>query len=775
MLMKLDKGALCLIRQKVFRKSLIIVLLITSIPTALVGSATYSIGRSQIEAEVKRTHTILLEKSAARIEEQLARIELTSTQWTMDPLFESARMLNLNLKRDYTEINGLYQSLMVMRNTNPLIEKIEIYMAEPSATINDSAGIVYLDERQNQYLKFLMEGNGSLFWVDDYSGQPDKKGNTIALFHDLPGTYGNTYGALIVHINSRAFKKMVDDMNADGDSGASFIMRRDGTIVTTGISGMKTLTEKSLAERVKSSQGLEALQIRDEGQTYSVSMRTFVRTNLYWNYVTATSMEKLTKPIDIMSRLILGISASGLLMAAFLSWLASYRLYLPIRRLLRLISMKDMAAEADEARDEIGAIEHHWRYLSRESQVLQEKLERNLPALKEAFLLQLLQGHLIHFTEDDIHRRMEHFDWDCSECQFLLAVIQIRGFSQNISSFTEGDEPLAAFAALNIVEEMTARCQGRIGVVNFHDMTVGILFAYRLSIPPEKIKSEFLSVINECVNGLGALLKLHVTATVGKRTRSVKELHHAYQSAKQSLQYRDLHKPNQILDMEELLPRKEAEFQYPFDVEKEALQAIRMGVLQESMELTDRFYAELLRCSDNEQGVRDGMHQFLGSIHHTIMESGYNPRTLENGTSAFGLLSNTKDTIKFPLLLKEHIIRPHCERMMKDRDIHLKQLVDGVITFLNAGPSKDISLELCAEKAGTTPYTLSRAFKQVVGANFIDYVTDLKLEQAKKLLLETDLRIHEIADRVGYQPSYLIRQFKKSTGVTPGQYRELHT
>jgi AraC-like DNA-binding protein len=437
--------------------------------------------------------------------------------------------------------------------------------------------------------------------------------------------------------------------------------------------------------------------------------------------------------------------------------------------------MKEIATGSYDDRDEIGAIKHHWRYLSRESQVLQEKLERNLPALKEAFLLQLLQGHLTHFTEEDIHHRMEHFDWECPDSQFLLAIIQVRGISQNISSFTEGDEPLAAFAALNIVEEMTARRPERIGVVNFHDMTVGVLFAYPLSIPPEKVKSEFLSVIHECVNALGALLKLHITATIGNRTHSLKELHHAYQSARQSLQYRDLHKANQILDMEELLPRKEAEVRYPFDVEKEALQAIRMGVLQESMELTDRFYSELIRCSDNEQEARDGMQQFLGSIHHTILESGYNPRTLGNGISVFGLLSNTKDTVKFPLLLKEHIIRPHCERIMKERDIHLKQLVDGVITFLNAGPSKDISLELCAEKAGTTPYTLSRAFKQVVGANFIDYVTELKLEQAKRLLMETDLRIQEIAERVGYQPSYLIRQFKKSTGLTPGQYRDFHS
>lgn len=764
-----------MIRTKVFRKSLIIVLLITSIPTALVGTATYFIGRHQIEREVTRTHNILLEKSAARIEEQLARIELTATQWTMDPQFDPAKMLHLKLKTDYADINTLNQSLMVMRNTNPLIDKIEVYIAERAATINDTDGIVYLNEKQNQYLKSLMADNGSLFWVDNYSKQADKEGSTLALFHDLPGTYANTYGVIIVHINPRAFKKMVEDMNTDGETGTSFIMRKDGTMVTTGAVSTKTMLEKALVERVMNSGDTDALRIQNEGQTYSVSMRTFDRTNLSWSYVTATSMENLTKPIDIISKLILGISILGLVMAALLSWVASYRLYQPIRRLLGLISMKEMPSGVHEVRDEIGAIEHHWRYLSRESQVLQERLERNLPALKEAFLLQLLQGHLTHFKDEDIHIRMEHFDWDCSDSQYLLAVIQVRGFSQNISSFTEGDEPLAAFAALNIIEEMTARRKERIGVVNFHDMTVGVLFAYHRSIPAEKVKSEFLAIVSECVNAVGTLLKLHVTATVGNRTQSLRELHHAYQSARQSLQYRDLHKANQVLDMEELLPRKEAEARYPFEVEKEALQAIRMGLIHESLELTDRFYEELLRCSDNEQEVRDGMQQFLGSIHHTILESGYNPRTLRYGASAFELLSMTKDTVKLPVQLKEHIIRPHCERMMRDRDIHLKQLVDGVISFLNDAPSKDISLELCAEKAGTTPYTLSRAFKQIVGTNFIDYVTDLKLEQARILLLETDLRVQEIAERVGYQPSYLIRQFKKSTGMTPGQYREQNT
>ena len=56
--------------------------------------------------------------------------------------------------------------------------------------------------------------------------------------------------------------------------------------------------------------------------------------------------------------------------------------------------------------------------------------------------------------------------------------------------------------------------------------------------------------------------------------------------------------------------------------------------------------------------------------------------------------------------------------------------------------------------------------------NFIDYVTQHRMTKAKELLRESDMKINEIAESVGYQPSYFIRIFKKTEGMTPGQYRE---
>ena len=85
---------------------------------------------------------------------------------------------------------------------------------------------------------------------------------------------------------------------------------------------------------------------------------------------------------------------------------------------------------------------------------------------------------------------------------------------------------------------------------------------------------------------------------------------------------------------------------------------------------------------------------------------------------------------------------------------------------------EEISLDSCAERIGTSSYTLSKSFNKILGINFIDYLTDLRIQKAKELLEGTDMKIGDIAERVGYRHSYFNRIFKKQTGVTPSQFRQ---
>ena len=84
----------------------------------------------------------------------------------------------------------------------------------------------------------------------------------------------------------------------------------------------------------------------------------------------------------------------------------------------------------------------------------------------------------------------------------------------------------------------------------------------------------------------------------------------------------------------------------------------------------------------------------------------------------------------------------------------------------------DLSLGTTARAVGVSPNHLSTVFKEKHGIGFSDYVTDVRIRQAKRLLTTTDLRTSEIGERVGYQNmNYFGMLFKKMTGISPNRYR----
>ena len=84
----------------------------------------------------------------------------------------------------------------------------------------------------------------------------------------------------------------------------------------------------------------------------------------------------------------------------------------------------------------------------------------------------------------------------------------------------------------------------------------------------------------------------------------------------------------------------------------------------------------------------------------------------------------------------------------------------------------DISLDSAGEALGMSPSYIGLVFRKVGETSFLKYLTDIRMEETKRLLKETDLTLREIGEKVGIEnQNTLIRTFKKAEGVTPGQYR----
>lgn len=87
--------------------------------------------------------------------------------------------------------------------------------------------------------------------------------------------------------------------------------------------------------------------------------------------------------------------------------------------------------------------------------------------------------------------------------------------------------------------------------------------------------------------------------------------------------------------------------------------------------------------------------------------------------------------------------------------------------------SNIMSLEYVAQLVRKTPAHISRVFKNEIGCNFSEYLTQKRMQHAAGLLAQADVKIYEVATTVGYvDPSNFIKVFRKQYGVSPNEYRE---
>jgi transcriptional regulator GlxA family with amidase domain len=83
-------------------------------------------------------------------------------------------------------------------------------------------------------------------------------------------------------------------------------------------------------------------------------------------------------------------------------------------------------------------------------------------------------------------------------------------------------------------------------------------------------------------------------------------------------------------------------------------------------------------------------------------------------------------------------------------------------------------LKQAVDSAGVPERTLKRRFKAATGQSLIDYVQNLRIEEAKRLLETTRASVEEIGHEAGYEnQAFFGRLFKRRTGLTPGQYRRM--
>lgn len=112
-------------------------------------------------------------------------------------------------------------------------------------------------------------------------------------------------------------------------------------------------------------------------------------------------------------------------------------------------------------------------------------------------------------------------------------------------------------------------------------------------------------------------------------------------------------------------------------------------------------------------------------------------------------------------------------RSMRDLKDGKNQLIAKIHRFIEARIAEDVSLQTIADHVGLHPVYLSTVYKQEMKENISDFIIRYRMEKAAMLLRTTEIRIYELASRLGFQnPPYFSKLFKQYYGVTPQEYRD---
>ncbi|WP_077616993.1 response regulator [Bacillus sinesaloumensis] len=202
----------------------------------------------------------------------------------------------------------------------------------------------------------------------------------------------------------------------------------------------------------------------------------------------------------------------------------------------------------------------------------------------------------------------------------------------------------------------------------------------------------------------------------------------------------------------------------PFEIEKELVDAVKKGDSQKGLHMFELYFQSILQASDHKvRTVHKAIENFFIVLARSIKELGFE-EDIVTSLGQFDTSIQIKEAAKTHLQL---II----ERLAEYRANGVQTLLLKAKEFLDKNYEKSISLDTVAEQVGISSYYLSKLFKERFQHTIIEYLTNIRLEKAKELLLSR-VSLKEIALSIGYKdPNYFSRVFKKELGMSPSEYR----
>ena len=396
-----------------------------------------------------------------------------------------------------------------------------------------------------------------------------------------------------------------------------------------------------------------------------------------------------------------------------------------------------------------------------------EKLEHyyteSLPLLQANFCSTLIEGR-IH--EDELQKYLSDYQISLPGPLYCCLVI-------HMSSSQIPENMNSLFLAASVQKQAEDRLGKRWKAKCFPYLGNSVLFA---QINNENEIAELTDDCDRFCKYVNRMMGTVVTVGIGQVCSQILDLAQSYNAAREAVSYRAVYGASRAINIKEIAPKESGEPCFTNDMELLNLfKKIRLNSEEEIVEAVDQYIESisfplkslqqhhvvimelvtaLFRFSVNNDIAAEGVGGDIGILYGKLLE--LEPDALRKWLTDISLCfsenlvtARSRSTQSFVSKAKEHVRSQYA-------DVQL-------------------SLAQICERLGVSNSYFSTVFKKETGKSFVSYVTDYRMEQAARLLIETNEKSYVIAQKVGYtDPNYFSYVFKRKFGVSPSKYRAEH-
>lgn len=212
-----------------------------------------------------------------------------------------------------------------------------------------------------------------------------------------------------------------------------------------------------------------------------------------------------------------------------------------------------------------------------------------------------------------------------------------------------------------------------------------------------------------------------------------------------------------------------------FDINIQEEKQLMNMVVNGDIPTITKLLAELMRRNQNKsiEQQRELHHHLLNLYFIIVNSQGIRPdEGLQPQTQEF--VRNFRDLYNVGLMNRKvtELFSRLAQRYASDK----KELLHVIIDFIEQNYNKALYLDRVAEEVKLSYTYVSQYIKKATGTTFVDFLRNVRIEKAKELLKEDNKSVNEVALSVGFESANtFIRTFKKSVGMTPGEYKRKNT